>query len=154
MHNQPYPPYRKDLISKARELRKNSTPGEIELWKTLKNKQLLGLEFRRQRPINHFIVDFFCKELMLAIEIDGNSHDYKIGYDLYRQNKLEELGIHFLRFSEQDAAIYTESILIIIEEWALSFWGTLPSIPSKEGKLIFEYPLPKKYFNLPRLGYT
>jgi len=50
-------------------------PGEVTLWKHLKGKQMCGYDFDRQRPIDRFIVDFYCQELMLAIEIDGSSHD-------------------------------------------------------------------------------
>ena len=78
----PIIPYNKDLVERARYLRKNSSPGEIELWLGLKKKQILGYDFDRQKPIDNFIVDFYCKELKLAIEVDGNSHDYKIGYDI------------------------------------------------------------------------
>lgn len=58
----------------ARELRKNSTLSEVLLWDEL-NKKKLGFEFHRQVPIKNYIVDFFCHELMLAIEVDGSSHD-------------------------------------------------------------------------------
>ncbi len=112
-------PYREDLITKARWLRKNSTPGEIEIWKAIKNKQLLGYKFRRQHPIHRFIVDFYCKELRLAIEIDGRSHDYKIEYDKQCQEIIEQLGVSFLRFSESDARYYTESVVMEIERWIL-----------------------------------
>ncbi len=104
-------PYRKELVSIAKKLRKNSTPGEIELWKGLKKKQILGYDFDRQKPIHKYIVDFYCKDLNLAIEIDGRSHDFKIGYDQVRQQELENLGVSFLRFSESDAKNYTQSVL-------------------------------------------
>ena len=60
----------------------------------------LGFGFKRQRPIDNFIVDFFCSELNLIIEIDGNSHYRKPAYDFYRQEKLKWLGYHILRFTE------------------------------------------------------
>ncbi|MEQ8524019.1 endonuclease domain-containing protein [Gracilimonas sp.] len=115
----PIIPYRKDLIAKARWLRKNSTPGEIEIWKAIKNKKLLDYKFRRQHPVHRFIVDFYCRELRLAIEIDGRSHDYKIEYDKQRQEIIEQLGVSFLRFSESDAKHYTESVVMEIERWIL-----------------------------------
>ncbi|SMO89122.1 Very-short-patch-repair endonuclease [Gracilimonas mengyeensis] len=113
----PIIPYRHDLIEKARWLRKNSTPGEIELWKGLKGRQVLGYKFRRQQPLHSFIVDFYCRELKLAIEVDGISHDYKIEYDRDRQYLIEQFGIHFLRFSEPDAKNHTNSVIMQIEEW-------------------------------------
>ncbi len=135
---QNFPSYRKDLIEKARKLRKNSTPGEIELWRLIKNKQVLGYQFRRQRPILSFIIDFYCKELALAIEIDGSSHDYKIGYDKFRQSKLEEIGITFLRFPEKDTKENPDFVVLAIERWISNNYFTHPSIPSKEGKFFNE----------------
>ncbi len=117
----PIIPYREDLIAKARWLRKNSTPGEIEVWKAIKNRQLLEYKFRRQHPIHRFIVDFYCKELKLAIEIDGRSHDFKIEADKERQHIIEQFGVSFLRFSESDAKNYTESVILEIEKWILSY---------------------------------
>ncbi len=116
-------PYRKDLVPIARKLRKNSTPGEIEIWKGLKKKQILGYDFDRQNPIHKYIVDFYCKDLRLAIEIDGRSHDFKIGYDKERQSELENLAVSFLRFSESDAKNYTQSVLDEIERWILQNYG-------------------------------
>lgn len=127
MHQNNYPPYQKDLIEKARQLRKKSTPGEIELWKLIKNKQVLGYQFRRQRPVLNFIIDFYCKELALAIEIDGSSHDYKVGYDTFRQTKLEEIGITFLRFTEEDTKENPDYVVMEIENWIRSNATILPS---------------------------
>ncbi len=70
------------------------------LWQHLKKKQILGFDFDRQKPLDNFIVDFYCKELMLAIEIDGESHCGKEEYDNYRDRKLNELGVEILRFDE------------------------------------------------------
>ena len=63
--------YNPKLKTIARNLRNNSTLSEVLLWRRLKNKQIKGYKFERQRPIDNYIVDFFCKELMFAIEIDG-----------------------------------------------------------------------------------
>ena len=93
----PYEPHLKDL---ARELRQRSTLAEILLWRQLKGKRMLGCDFDRQKPIDQYILDFFCSELTLAIEIDGESH-WQIGEeDRKRQSHLEELGIRFLRFPD------------------------------------------------------
>jgi very-short-patch-repair endonuclease len=62
-------PYNPKLKEYARQLRNNSTRSEIILWKYLKGKQMLGYDFHRQKPIDNYIVDFFCSELMLAIEL-------------------------------------------------------------------------------------
>lgn len=133
-----YPSYRKDLIARARKLRKNSTPGEIELWKLVKNKRVLGYQFRRQRPINNYIVDFYCKELRLAIEIDGSSHDHKVEYDQKRQSIIEELGISFLRFSEEDTKENADFVVKEIENWIITSKQKKtpsPQSPPAEGKL-------------------
>lgn len=94
----PYNPMLKEL---ARKLRKDSTLSEVLLWRHLKGRQMLGYDFDRQKPIDNFIVDFFCNELMLAIEIDGDTHNYKINQDIERQKRIEGLGVHFLRFSDE-----------------------------------------------------
>jgi len=80
-------PYNPKLKQFVRDLRNNSTLSEVLLWRQVKG-QALKYEFHRQVPIDEFIVDFYCHELMLAIEIDGNSHNDKFNYDMNRQMKL------------------------------------------------------------------
>lgn len=93
--------YNKFLKEFARELRTNSfSKAEKNLWKLLLSKGKMGVKFKRQRPVAHFIVDFMAQEINLVIEIDGNSHYSKPEYDRFRQDKLENLGFHILRFSE------------------------------------------------------
>jgi very-short-patch-repair endonuclease len=82
-------PYNRGLKELARQLRKNSTLSEVLLWNNIKNKTL-GYEFHRQVPIGEYIVDFFCHELLLAVEIDGSTHDYNFDYDNYKQEELEK----------------------------------------------------------------
>ncbi len=92
-------PYNPKLRQKARELRKNPTFSEKVQWTAIRQKQL-GNEFHRQVPIDEYIVDFYCHELLLAIEIDGISHDTdkaKIK-DEIRQKKLRVLGLPFYVF--------------------------------------------------------
>ena len=74
------------------------TLAEIMLWRHLKNRSMEGLAFRRQFGIGPFVVDFFCHEYQLAIELDGDSHLGKEAYDQRRQKYIENHGIHFLRF--------------------------------------------------------
>ena len=64
-------------------------------------KKSLGFEFHRQLPIDNYIVDFYCHELKLAIEVDGDSHNFKGGYDIKRQKRLEKLGVKFIRFNDK-----------------------------------------------------
>ncbi len=87
-------PYNPKLKEFARQLRNNSTKSEIYLWKHLKGKQMMGYDFHRQKPLDNYIVDFFCHELMLAIELDGFSHqlDEVVEKDELKEKRLNELG--------------------------------------------------------------
>jgi very-short-patch-repair endonuclease len=76
---------------------------------------MLGYDFDRQKPIDNFIVDFFCSELMLAIEIDGETHNYKISRDRERQKRLEGLGVWFLRFTDDEVKQNIEGVVEEIE---------------------------------------
>lgn len=109
--------YNPALKDKARELRNNSTRTEILLWTFLKGKQLRGYDFHRQKPIDEYIVDYFCAELMLAVEIDGVSHIGKELYDAKRQRKLEKLGVRFLRFKDDDVFYNCDYVVKEIEKW-------------------------------------
>ncbi|WP_424094897.1 endonuclease domain-containing protein [Moorena producens] len=115
-------PYNPLLKERAKQLRKNMTPGELTLWKHLKGKQMCGYDFDRQRAIDQFIVDFYCKKLMLAIEIDGSSHDSEEAQerDAERQARLESLGVRFLRFQEEEVCGQVEGVLRVIEDWIKS----------------------------------
>ena len=104
-------PYRQDLRQKARELRNNSTLSEALLWKEIKGRQLLGYQFHRQVPLLNYIVDFYCHELKLAIEIDGDSHDYSFTYDSIRQKELEEYGIIIIRFDDLEVKQRIDSVV-------------------------------------------
>jgi very-short-patch-repair endonuclease len=97
-------PYNRNLKALARKLRKDMTFGEILLWNELKDDKFWGFDFDRQRCIDNYIVDFYCKDLMLAIEIDGMSHNHKEAFlkDEVRQKTLESLGVIFLRFTEAE----------------------------------------------------
>ncbi|MEZ4779153.1 MAG: DUF559 domain-containing protein [Flavobacteriaceae bacterium] len=108
-------PYNPKLKEFARELRKNSTLTEIVLWKKLKNRSF-GVQFHRQTPLLNYIVDFYCHELKLAIEVDGKIHEYKYFEDSKRQNKLETLGITFLRFSNAEILKDMFSVEMTIRE--------------------------------------
>jgi very-short-patch-repair endonuclease len=114
-------PYSPNLKELARKLRKSSTLSEVLLWRHLKGKQMLGYDFHRQKPIDNYIVDFFCKDLMLAIEIDGVSHDFEEVYvkDNVRQQRLESFGVHFLRFDDREVKKDINNVLQAIENWIL-----------------------------------
>ncbi len=110
-------PYNPKLKAMARKLRNNSTLSEILLWKYLKGKQMMGYDFDRQKPLDEYIVDFFSYELMLAIEIDGHSHDGRFEQDERRQRRLESFGIRFLRFDDRALKQDMNSVLHTIEGW-------------------------------------
>jgi very-short-patch-repair endonuclease len=110
-------PYNPKLKELARKLRNNSTLSEVLLWKHLNRKQMKGYDFHRQKPLDNYIVDFFCHELMLAIEIDGDSHDHKQETDLIRQQRLESLGITVLRFYDSDVKHHIEGVLQTLQIW-------------------------------------
>ena len=93
-------PYNHNLIELARQMRKNPTPAEIKLWEYLHN---LPVKILRQKPIDRFIVDFYCASVKLAIELDGQQHYTEEGmtYDTQRSAALEGYGIKVIRFSNQ-----------------------------------------------------
>ena len=105
------------LTKMARELRSNPTPAESKLWQYLKGRQMFGSYFHRQKPIDKFIVDFFCPRLFLIIEIDGSSHNDKYDIDTIRQKRLEALGLHFLRFTEKEVIQSTAEVVTAIRSW-------------------------------------
>jgi very-short-patch-repair endonuclease len=106
--------YNPELREKARRLRNESTFSEILLWLKIKGKTF-GYEFHRQVPLDEYIVDFYCHELSLAIEIDGSSHDNKYDYDLKRQRRLESLGVRFIRFEDIDVKRNMNDVLRTLE---------------------------------------
>jgi len=87
------------LLTAARELRQPQTPAEVKLWAHLRSRQIDGLKFRRQHPIDRFIIDFYCAEAKLCIEIDGDSHAEQAEYDQARTEYLNERGYTVMRFT-------------------------------------------------------
>ena len=116
-------PYNPKLKLLARKLRNNSTYAEVLLWKRLKNKKLNGYDFHRQKPILNYILDFFCHELYLAIEVDGIIHDSEIqqAKDKVRQSEIEALGITFLRFDDIDVKTQMDGVLAEILSYVEEF---------------------------------
>ena len=78
---------------------------------------MMGYDFDRQKPIDNYIIDFFCDELKLAIEIDGDSHLDKIEEDKVRQKKIEQFGIRLLRFSDLEVKKNIQNVLYNIGKW-------------------------------------
>jgi very-short-patch-repair endonuclease len=108
-----------NIFEKATALRKNMTLAELILWKKLKDRKLFKSKFRRQHPVNIFVVDFYCHEYKLAVEIDGEIHLNKEAneYDSERTNNLNKFGIKVLRFSNYQIIFNIDSVIIkILEE--------------------------------------
>lgn len=95
-------PFNKNLVERARKLRKAGSLPEALLWKEIKGKQINGLDFDRQKVIGNYIVDFFCPELGIVIEIDDKTHDMKAGYDEKREKYLRGLGLEIIHISAKD----------------------------------------------------
>jgi len=94
--------YLKELRNLSRKNRNNPTEAEEIIWNELLRKKKTGFTFLRQKPINRFILDFYCSKLNLAIEIDGSSHDKKKGYDEARNLFLKQVGIKTIRFTNEE----------------------------------------------------
>ncbi|MFY7732420.1 MAG: endonuclease domain-containing protein [Bacteroidia bacterium] len=105
-------PYNPRLKILAKELRKQRILSEVILWKVIKGKSL-KVEFHRQVPMLEFIVDFYCHELKLVIEIDGSSHQYDESFkdDMMRQQLIENYGVTFIRFLDSDVKNNLENVL-------------------------------------------
>jgi len=100
----------REAHERARSLRKAQTASEGLLWSVLRARQLCGLRFRRQHPIEPWIVDFVCPQKKLVVEIDGRYHGFVVEDDLKRQERLEAMGWKVIRFSDKDVAENVEGI--------------------------------------------
>ncbi len=116
-------PYNPKLTALARKLRNESTETEIFLWLKLKGKQMYDYDFHRQKPIDNYILDFFCYELSLGIEVDGYSHEIVEVYnkDIIKEKRMNELGITILRFSDFEVLRDMENVIRAIEFYILEF---------------------------------
>jgi very-short-patch-repair endonuclease len=92
-------PYNPKLSERAREMRNNSTKGEIKFWCELLRHKISGYQFYLQKIIYHYIVDFYCSKLKLVIEIDGTSHEGKEEYDKERESVLKSLELKVLHYN-------------------------------------------------------
>ncbi len=119
--------YNPKLKELARQLRNNSTKSEIRLWQKLKRNQMHGYDFHRQKPIDEYIVDFFCNKLKLAIECDGFSHEILEVWekDVKKTNRPNTLGIQVLRFSDYQIINGMDNVLRSIEDYILTYESNL-----------------------------
>jgi len=108
--------YNKKLKRFSRELRNDSTDGEIILWKeVLRAKKMYGYQFNRQFAIENYIVDFICRKLKLIIEVDGYSHQFKTNQDKKRDEHLADLSYKVLRIDEYDIKKDLNNVIRVIE---------------------------------------
>ena len=133
-------PFNKDLVMTARELRKAGNKAEIIFWLQVKKKQVLGLDFDRQKVVGDFIVDFYCKNLAVAVEIDGSSHNDKVEYDFERDNYLKSTGLIVIHYKAKDVLNNVEGVIEdlkgkLIEIAKLSGIELTPPTPLLEGSL-------------------
>lgn len=102
----------RNIFAKAWELRNNMTPAEKKLWDVLKNREEFKVKFRRQHPFDIFILDFYCHEIKLAIEVDGEIHlnGEILEHDDGREYEIEKFGIKILRFTNNEVFEEIEAI--------------------------------------------
>ncbi len=123
------------------------TFSEVKLWNELKNGQMMGYDFDRQRSIGNYIVDFYCKDLQLVLEVDGITHEDEkvIQKDEIRQDELEELGVSFLRFDALLVVNKVEAAVREIRNWILQYEeknGVSEFV--KEKRIRMQNPVPRK----------
>jgi phosphoribosylformylglycinamidine synthase subunit PurQ / glutaminase len=101
------------IVLAARELRQRPTPAEDKLWEALRGRRLAGLKFRRQHPFGPFVLDMFCVEHQLVIEVDGSIHrkPEQTIYDAARTEYLMERGLHLLRFTNDEVEHHLPKVL-------------------------------------------
>ena len=100
-----------DLVELARELRRRGTPAEALFWELVRDRRLLGLKFRRQHQIGLYLVDFYCHELRLVVELDGEIHRGQQKHDRVRDSWLQSEGIAVLRFPNRRVLDEPEAVL-------------------------------------------
>ena len=132
MKERPYQPYHDHLVALARSNRQNPTPAEQTIWsKILRGKRLMGFKFLRQKPIDGYIVDFYCASLGLVIEIDGDSHVDRLEYDAERTRILNAYGLYVVRYTNQEVLSNPEGVYLhLIRELTIR-QSTLASSPDK-----------------------
>lgn len=109
----PMLPYNRRLKTKARSLRTKPTDAELHLWHRLRRKQILGVQFYRQKPIANYIADFYAPAAKLVVELDGAQHlePGQSKYDAQRSRDLEQQGLKVLRFDDRQVLLQTEAVL-------------------------------------------
>ena len=123
--------YNKQLQPVASKLRSQMTKSEACMWKyMLRAGQMAGYQFRRQRPVLSYVVDFMCKELMLVIELDGLYHGEPgvMVHDSIRQKAIEQAGFTVLRFTNADVLNNMKGVHIMLQEWIANYEQLYPDV--------------------------
>ena len=100
-----------ELLHRARMMRHEPAPSEKKLWRLLRDRQLAGFKFRRQHRLAGYIADFYCHEVLLVVELDGDSHGDRVAYDARRTKRIERRGHHVIRFANNDVFWHTDAVL-------------------------------------------
>ena len=128
-----------DLRIWAREMRGSMTDAEALIWRLLRGRRIAGAKFRRQHPLGRYILDFYCDEKKLCIELDGGQHMEAAGYDQYRDAWLRARGIYVLRFWNNQVLTETEGVMKVIYQVLLAhnfpdaLGTTLPQVGEGQG---------------------
>ncbi len=128
-------PYNPNLKKLAQELRRAGNLAEVLFWEQVKNKRFKNYDFDRQKIIGNYIVDFFCVNCNVVIEIDGGSHEYKQEEDIERDEFLSELGLEVIRIADKDVRKNMPGILdMLYQHPALTTPSAVPAAtPPQEG---------------------
>ncbi|MBI3361526.1 MAG: DUF559 domain-containing protein [Chloroflexi bacterium] len=134
------PPLPPELLARCRELRREATDAEKLLWQLLRNRQLNGAKFRRQHPFHGYILDFYCHEAKLAIELDGGGHaePERRKHDAERTRALQAEGIRVIRFWNDEVLRNTEAVLQVV--WETLTDSLTPAL--SQGERVSDSPLP------------
>ena len=110
--------YRRYLKDKSRLLRCHTTDSEEHLWTRLRRKQLLGIQFYRQKPLGNYIVDFYAPKVKLVVEVDGSQHlkEEYLQKDENRDAFLADLGIYVIRFNSREVLVETDAVVEAIHQ--------------------------------------
>ena len=131
-------PFRSDLKEKAQDNRNNQNKPEAKLWyEVLRNKQMLGYRFMRQKPILNYILDFYCHKLKLGVEVDGDTRVEQEKYDEVRTRELEKIGIKIIRYTNTDIMMHLDGV----------YWDIEEKIREREKELGVSSPLERENIN-------
>ena len=112
-----------ETTAKSRQLRREATLPERIVWAVLRNGRLAGLKFRRQHPVGPFVVDFYCHEARLVVEIDGLSHEDRLEADQRRTEYLNAAGLRVFRITNDDVLEDAEAVARGIAQAAGASWA-------------------------------